>query len=695
MIRFLIFFLFSLPVFSQQYYVTNTDVQGTGTQGSPWTFTQMLNSVNPGDTINVAPGVYIPPQTASPAQGYRLTRNGTASNPILIRGYTNVPGDIDPDATQDKTYSNRTIQQPAFWTYDVGQAASINPSTLNAFNNNAMPTIYAAAETRPNPDISYWGYTAFEVLGDYVIIQNFQIEGGYNGLKTNGANNSTFKNIYVREQLYSGVQNTNNDNVVWKNIISEDGGYYGFVNKNGSNNIFDAIAVVDDNSKLNGNGYYGTGYFFLFSPMANSVVTNIWVHFNYIGCGTSHCGGHGIVLKWPDEATGIDNTKNVVDGFIITNTYLEYQFPGSKIASDGTRNIYRNGAVIRWEDWVSDYDRSGARIANNANGLLVENVTFDNCAISFMDWDDGRGGEGPNNVSGSAGYDMVFNNITSIGNRYAFQFDEYGNGFNDGSARDIYVYNSTFYGSVYMFESSRANENINFVNCLWDSMSSGYRNSAISTNYPIDASFDSNSFSNIGFSLTTPAGTNYRTDPLFTDPANYNFTVTEPSLLTAGVATPYTSAGQPLGSLDPAVNGGADVPTDPGDVTPPSVSNFSVESITENSITVSWSLNEGGTGKTEYGTSTGNYTLETTNETSYLTFHRQTMRDLIPDTPYFFRVTGTDAANNTYTSNELTATTLTAGQDPGEGGDPNEPILGISKSNRKRGKGVLLKKKKQ
>jgi hypothetical protein len=61
-----------------------------GTAALPWaTFQKAVDTVNPGDVINVGPGTYRP--VASSSSGVKITRSGTSTDPITIQGINGRP----------------------------------------------------------------------------------------------------------------------------------------------------------------------------------------------------------------------------------------------------------------------------------------------------------------------------------------------------------------------------------------------------------------------------------------------------------------------------------------------------------------------------------------------------------------------------------------------------------------------------
>lgn len=94
----------------------------------------------------------------------------------------------------------------------------------------------------------------------------------------------------------------------------------------------------------------------------------------------------------------------------------------------------------------------------------------------------------------------------------------------------------------------------------------------------------------------------------------------------------------------------------------PIVSNITVSDIMEDSFKVSWNLNEGSKGRIEYGTSSGNYTEQTTAAENFLTFHLQRVGNnnappLQSGTTYYWRIRTEDVDGNVGYSDEQTTTT--------------------------------------
>ncbi|MEM2947066.1 MAG: fibronectin type III domain-containing protein [Candidatus Bathyarchaeia archaeon] len=93
------------------------------------------------------------------------------------------------------------------------------------------------------------------------------------------------------------------------------------------------------------------------------------------------------------------------------------------------------------------------------------------------------------------------------------------------------------------------------------------------------------------------------------------------------------------------------------DTIPPIISNIEVIDITENSATITWQTNEPATSVVQYGLTTA-YELGTLELSDLVLSHSIPLSGLTADTLYHFRVSSTDAAGNTATSDDQTFRTI-------------------------------------
>lgn len=111
---------------------------------------------------------------------------------------------------------------------------------------------------------------------------------------------------------------------------------------------------------------------------------------------------------------------------------------------------------------------------------------------------------------------------------------------------------------------------------------------------------------------------------------------------------------------------------DAPDTAPPILSSISVTSLATSTATISWSTNEAGDSRIDYGTSVSYGSASTS--ASLSTSHTLRLSGLTPTTTYHYRVQSTDAASNAGVSSDLTFTTDALPDDTAPG------ISGISVS---------------
>jgi hypothetical protein len=134
------------------------------------------------------------------------------------------------------------------------------------------------------------------------------------------------------------------------------------------------------------------------------------------------------------------------------------------------------------------------------------------------------------------------------------------------------------------------------------------------------------------------------------DEARANWIANHPSVPTLP-GDPFTVSVDDSFDLSPEVTqldvGAPNSQPDPGsDLV---ISNISVVDITATSASVQFNMSPAATGQTEYGTSDALGSLHGP-ETSLLSFHKQKLNNLEPNTVYFYRVSGTDGDGSSATS---------------------------------------------
>lgn len=93
------------------------------------------------------------------------------------------------------------------------------------------------------------------------------------------------------------------------------------------------------------------------------------------------------------------------------------------------------------------------------------------------------------------------------------------------------------------------------------------------------------------------------------------------------------------------------------DTTPPVISGVASSNVTASKATISWTTDEPADSQVEFGTTTA-YGNSTPLDTSLLTNHAQTLRGLVKDTLYHYRVRSRDGAGNLALSGDFTFRTM-------------------------------------
>jgi hypothetical protein len=109
------------------------------------------------------------------------------------------------------------------------------------------------------------------------------------------------------------------------------------------------------------------------------------------------------------------------------------------------------------------------------------------------------------------------------------------------------------------------------------------------------------------------------------------------------------------------------------DTSPPVISNIMASS-SDTSATVQWQTDEPATTQVEYGVSTF-YGASTTQDSTLVTSHTQTLFGLTPNTLYHFRVWSIDSSNNTATSSDQTFVTMQTATSTGSTTDMTPPVI--------------------
>lgn len=440
------------------YYVTTSGSAANNglSEADAWSIQHAFENAIAGDVVYIKAGNYGNKQLVA-------DNSGTSNKPIKFIGYTNSPGDL----------------------------LSIEGSTFNygdKLNPYKMPLLIGNA---PNEEGQGTGITVVE---NYVTIENFQITKFKIGIRSKG-NFIKLKNIIVTQMgdfnpshsypngtsnkflNYSGhgIIFSGNNSELHNSLVLNCGAQA--ITFNRANNIISKNVSVYSDNTTNPTDYY----FLIGSETTNSKFYNTKVH--RVGSLSHH--GHGIVLKGNGKIV-----NNVIDGFEIINTFLEFQFPQT------SGNIAKNGTVIKEANVNENVSTvGGLKVANGSHNNTFQNIKLTNCSILFMDWNDGLAGD-VDNVSD----DNTFDNITVQNAHSGIAFSFYQTSKRFSSADNNIFKNCTFKNLDYLFERDRANSNTLLTNCNIENVNNfAEKRIKDGPNYPINASYQNCTWLNTSF----------------------------------------------------------------------------------------------------------------------------------------------------------------------------------------------------
>lgn len=632
---FLIILLFSITSYGQSvYYVTTTGSSGNNglSEANAWSITHAFSNASAGDIIHIKKGNY---NRSSPIN---ITRSGSFGNPIRFQGYNVTPGDIVSVPHSSIDYGDT----PASTNMPIIQNTG-SPSTVDAFYIN----------------------------GDYLHFKNMVVKDFNIGFVAN-SNNGEFDNVGFFNlgpqtgDAYKGfgIRITGNNWLV-KNSYGENVSAEAFLTRGNDNRFI-------DNEYHNDNAGAQTDYYMTVRGTSTSDGANNLFEGNkiYRYHNGTHAG-HGYDVK-----TG---NNNIFRNNYAFRTKLEVNFTNSFNNKFIRNTVEGSTARIHISNGAHDNLFDGNEIYDTGYQGIVGYMYNDGAAAAPIDCD-------------CVGDNNVFVNNIIAGSVKAVQIQESSADIVGNTPVRGWIFKNNIFYEQTSLGGLRTNinlENFVFENNIW---ANGTANSAV--NYlngssGTNVTFNKENYFNNSFAAPSGAGfTNITThNPLFTNAGAKNFTLQSTSnLIDLGATTIYTK--DILGNVRPQgaafdigpyeFQGSA-----PTDTTPPTITEVVESQITENSIQVEFRFDEGSTGRIEWGLTTayGNFT---TLETSYLTFHRQTITGLTPGTLYYYRILGGDAAGNPVMGAQRSATTLGIGTNP----DPM-PTLGIRDL---RGKLLKLKK---
>jgi hypothetical protein len=405
------------------YYVTTSGQSSNNglSEASAWSIEHAFDAAVAGDVVYIKAGNYGNKELV-------VDNSGTSGNPIKFIGYTNTPGDL-------------VSNQGSTFQYGDQLDANKMPLIQGSFTNNIGTGV---------------GIT---ILESYVHLENFQITKYDTGLLIN-ANQVNIKNIITSLMGDFSLQNSyptgtsdghlnysgngiviGGENGLVKNCFALNCGAEGITFRYTNNTTADHNSVYSDNN-INPTDYY----FLVASGTKNSIFTNTTV----FRVGALEHLGHGLCLKGNSDVNG-----NVIDGFNITNTLLELQFP--KVSN----NTVRNGTITK-EKHINNStpEVGGIMLANGSHHNNFDNIILTNCSIKFQDWKDGLAGD-----VNDASDNNKFNRITVKDAFSAISFSYFHVENHSSSADNNTFENCNFTNLDFLFEVDRANSNTLLKNC--------------------------------------------------------------------------------------------------------------------------------------------------------------------------------------------------------------------------------------
>ena len=634
----LIFLLFSALGFTQDYYVaTNGSSGNSGTSsGSPWSLRHMETKINDG-TVSAGNEIAVKAGNYGDIK-LILTRGGTESQPIKIKGYTTTPNDIN--TTTESTYS-----------YGDAIVTTILPTITNSGNGSSGNGIW--------------------LRDDYIWIENFQIRGYKENVNMYAVTGLTLKNIV---SLEGGVQESDiaggrgiiirGNNHLIENCFDLNATGQGITLTDASNCTIRNCEVYSDN-EINPGGYY---IVILKNSYDNLVEgSTIWRK-----RGLFH-GGHGLIIKDLAE-------RNTFRNCTAYHTGIEVNFSGVK------NNLYEN-ITIYGENSLNGNFANCIRIGSGPSNNTFRNILLDDVryGIEFRNNNDGPAPTAPSTNADEGGHDNIFENIIVNKAQRLISYTRYAS-VSSASINNEFR-NITAYDII---DTDLINNSHTITGTTFKNISVS---NAASTNFLVGGG--SISVSNSNFfdnDFTAPSGTAITTlNPLYVNAPSGDFNLQASSpLIDSGTA--ITGLTFDFNNNPRVVNSTIDIGAieyqgvsspDP-DTTAPTITEVAESLITETSIQVEFRFNEGSTGRIEWGT-TLSYGNLTTLEPNFLTFHRQNITGLSAGTLYNYRILGEDAAGNDVVGANRTATTLGSGENP----DPPPNITEIQDN-----RGLFLKSKK-
>lgn len=292
----------------------------------------------------------------------------------------------------------------------------------------------------------------------------------------------------------NGDNTGSKDNIRLINCISVDAGAEGIAFRYG-NNQFGNGNRVHGGETANDVDYH----FLIGNGTTNSTFLNTKVYREgTVGNEPDHFG-HGIVHKCNDSANPCSN--NLVDGFEIYNTFLEYQFPQAQ------NNKAINGKLIRTPGFDGTTTSGGINIKNGADFQTFENIYIENAQIRILNQADGASGWEADSSDNNTFKNIIIDNTGYTFTRH-IHFSHVNTNNETFQANNNKFINCTFKGGRALFMSNHAAPGTELINCNIDDVDDLTFNHWDPSTYPgvaLTVTYDHCNFTGNGFS--TPSGT--------------------------------------------------------------------------------------------------------------------------------------------------------------------------------------------
>ena len=596
---------------STLYVATNGNDSSAGTSSSPWqTLQKAVNSAKAGDVIIVKAGTY-----NQGANMFGLT-GGTQSNPITI--------EADPNATPGSVIVTHC-------------ATTGTNADAAAFNVESTGTWVIEGFTI-NSDGSMQKSGIRVATANYCQILDNTVNRAFTGIFVSGATSTLIQgNLCENSTDQHGIYISLNTNgtIVRGNTLT--GNNWDGLHMNCLNGSPNQNAIVEDNV-IYGNNLAG---------MDLEGISNATIRNNIIYGNTKH----GITIHSQDQT----NTPATMNNTFVNNTIVNNGMFGIQMQSADTQETIFNNIIL-----CSNTTYGSIGVSGNPSGLVSDyNIVSDNFSttlgtsqMTFASWKSSTGNDAHSIIgsmsvfTSSSNFHLKSGSIAidagaaSVNGKNAPASDFDGNSRPQGSGYDIgaFEFNSTpdtTPPTLSAITSSVLISSTGTITWTTNEGSSSQVQYGTSSSYGLTSTLNSTLDTSHSVTLNGLTGnTTYHYRVVSTDAAG-NQSVSADLTFTTPVQ----------------------------DVTPPTLSNIQVISLSPVTEEIIWTTNEASDAQLKFGTTTS-YGTTTTLNTTLATSHTVTLSNLSPNTTYHFAVLSHDASGNLATSSDQTFATPVLGTGP-------------------------------